>query len=204
MTSLSASPQLLVGSAHEQNESSQETERNLLIRDRGRNVRLVYWYTFWYTIFQSISQWRIFDAYLALLAEASGSSNPNTWIGFAEGITGMTTLILALPLGQLADTYDRIRLIRISGVLGFVTASISAFSYAYDNIFALYTNLFFWGIFTGLQGTAMEAVFADSVDVSCVFHSIRTDAPAIQRLVLPRFFYFALTFHSEPCSLFLC
>lgn len=79
---------------------------------------------------------------------------------------GMTTLFLAIPLGIIVDTYDRIMLLKIAGCIGLVATSISIYAFAYDNVVTLFMNLFLWGVFIGLQGTAAEAVFTDSIDVS--------------------------------------
>lgn len=136
-----------------------------LRRDRKNNVRLMYWHVFCFTIYQSICQWNLFDAYLSFLAKEKGFSNPNTWVGFAEGIMGVTTLVLAMPLGVLVDSFDRVKLLKVAGWIGMVAAAISAYAFSFDHLMTLYTNLLLWGLFSGLQGTAGEAIFADSIDV---------------------------------------
>lgn len=78
----------------------------------------------------------------------------------------MTTLVLAMPLGILVDTFDRIKLLKLAGGIGLVATVISAYAFTFDHLYTLYTNLVLWGLFIGLQGTAAEAVFADSIDVS--------------------------------------
>lgn len=134
-------------------------------RDRKSNVRMMYFHITLYTIFQSICLWNLFDVYLSFLAKEKGFVNANTWVGFAEGITGVTTLMLAIPLGIIVDTYDRLALVRAAGVAGVAAAAVSAYAFYYDHLLTLYTNLILWGLFAGLQGTAAEAVFADSIDV---------------------------------------
>lgn len=131
---------------------------------RERNVKLMFTHVFLLTMYQSICQWNLFDAYLSILARDKGFANSNTWVGFAEGISGLTTLILAIPLGILVDRFDRIRLIRLAAYIGLFATCITAYAFAFDDITTLYANLFLWGLFTGLQSTAAEAVFADSIE----------------------------------------
>lgn len=121
-------------------------------------------HVFLFTMYQSVCQWNLFDAYLSLLAKEKGFQNSNTWVGFAEGISGLTTLLLAVPLGLLADHTSRTRLIHCAGWIGIVASLVTAYAFAFDHLVTLYTNLVLWGLFLGLQGTAAEAVFADSVE----------------------------------------
>lgn len=135
-----------------------------LRRLRKRNVTLMYWHVALFTIYQSICQWNLFDAYLSLLAKQKGFVNSNTWVGFAEGVIGLTSLVLSIPIGILVDSYNRSHLLKLTGFLGLGATLATAYAFAYDHLTMLYTNLVLWGAFIGFQSTAAEAVFADSIE----------------------------------------
>eukprot|EP00921_Rhytidocystis_pertsovi_P001803 GHVQ01003095.1.p1 GENE.GHVQ01003095.1~~GHVQ01003095.1.p1 ORF type:complete len:419 (+),score=80.83 GHVQ01003095.1:317-1573(+) len=52
-------------------------------RDRKHNVRLMMAFTITSTLFFSVCQWNVFDAYLAFLAKDKGFAYSNSWVGFA-------------------------------------------------------------------------------------------------------------------------
>eukprot|EP01068_Selenidium_serpulae_P009397 Selendium_serpulae@DN5220_c0_g1_i4.p1 len=78
-----------------------------LKQDRDRNILLLQIYTFVTTIGFSISQWNIFDAYLQALARSLGSAYSNSFVGVAESLGGVTSLVLAIPVGILVDRHSR-------------------------------------------------------------------------------------------------
>jgi len=129
---------------------------------RKRNINLMYCHVTAMTLYQSICCWNVFDAYLALLARREGSSKANTWVGAAESVTGLSTLIFAVPCGIFADNYDRTKIIRMAGVLGCIASCTSLLGFLYDSWHIIFLNMGLWGLFTSMMGTAAEAVFADS------------------------------------------
>ena len=140
-------------------QSSQNAASGALLK---RNINLICSHTFLLTLYQSICNWNVFDAYLSLLAKANGYSNPNTWVGFAESLTGLATMICAIPFGILADKCDRTRIMRLTGILGILASSLSFLAFFFDSTTLLYSNLLLWGAFTSFVNTSGEAIFADS------------------------------------------
>jgi len=111
----------------------------------------------------SILQWNVFDAYVAFLSKAKGMKYVNSSVGFAESIVGITSLIAAVPVGLTVDNFSRTKALKVCTVLGLIATSISAYTFINDNMMTLYVNLFIWGLYCELSGSASEALFADSV-----------------------------------------
>ena len=75
---------------------------------------------------------QFFTAYIAYIKKLGHNSNKP--VGNIEAVSGLASLICALPIGYLADTIGRSVVIRAGGILLFVTAilQISILQYTVD------------------------------------------------------------------------
>eukprot|EP00922_Rhytidocystis_sp_ex-Travisia-forbesii_P005413 GHVS01007908.1.p1 GENE.GHVS01007908.1~~GHVS01007908.1.p1 ORF type:complete len:616 (-),score=92.13 GHVS01007908.1:1110-2957(-) len=153
----------VLSSMADNSNSSLSPDSRTMAADRQHNVRLMMFFTGISTLFFSICQWNVFDAYLSLLAKDKRFFYRNSWVGFAESISGLVALVVAIPVGILVDTVDRVMLCRCAAVLGVVASIVSFFSFAFDSIIGLMINLLMWGIFAEVTGSATQALFADSL-----------------------------------------
>ncbi|KAJ0403881.1 hypothetical protein ATCC90586_002597 [Pythium insidiosum] len=80
-----------------------------------------------------------------------------------RGIQSLAQLLCAIPAGIAADTFRRDRVLLVAAWLGVLAAMGSAAAFEIASLTWIYVAFGMWGAFVALQGTAMEALFADSV-----------------------------------------
>ncbi|RLN98068.1 hypothetical protein BBJ28_00008477 [Nothophytophthora sp. Chile5] len=86
-----------------------------------------------------------------------------TPVGFVAGVQGLAQLLCALPAGCAADYKRRDRVLVVAGVVGLLASLLTALAFQLDEMILIYVAFGLWGAFTAFQGSAMEALFADSV-----------------------------------------
>lgn len=104
-----------------------------------------------------------FDAYLLELARARGKPNPNAFVGSVETVRGMVTLVLALPLGMLADKFSRRRMMQTSALPGTVGVIVLASGIALDSEILIYVGVVVAALFMQIFSSCGSAFLADCV-----------------------------------------
>jgi MFS family permease len=119
----------------------------------------------------------VLSGFLLALAKAMGrSSEGNTLVGTAEAAEGLTQLLTALPVGFLADTWGKSKVVRLGGVLMFGTIGITLWalldiqrlaeeskSAANRSYIILVVALAMWGVINGISNGPSQALFSDSI-----------------------------------------
>lgn len=105
----------------------------------------------------------------AFVLIASGS---NTTVGLIEAAQGLATLLLALPIGYLADRYGRSGVISAGGVL--CVCAVACTSYVIldiegeaqmgsHQVGVLFAVMAAWGVVGGIISGPSQALYADSI-----------------------------------------
>jgi len=82
-----------------------------------------------------------------------------------ESISGLSSMVLAIPVGLLVDRYpqQRAKLLKLSVIFAVVTSVLATIACLTDIVLLLYVALLFLGTFAELSSSTSEALFADSV-----------------------------------------
>lgn len=136
-----------------------------------RNIHAMYAFQFLVAVAWGTAMGPVFDRYLYLLGAgwAKGPMLPihgaNSLVGISESISGITSLVIALPVGRLVDRHPerRARLLRWSSWLGLASALLGLVAVLTDELLAVAAMLMMFGAFTQLSSSASEAIFADSI-----------------------------------------
>jgi MFS family permease len=122
----------------------------------------------------------VLSGFLVALAQEMGRSlEGNTLVGVAEAGQGLTQLIAALPVGYLADTIGKAKVVRFGGGLMLATIALtlaallvirrqvdeedSSISAANKSYMLLVAALALWGVVSGISLGPCQALYADSV-----------------------------------------
>mmetsp|Transcript_6286 Transcript_6286/g.15625 ORF Transcript_6286/g.15625 Transcript_6286/m.15625 type:complete len:515 (+) Transcript_6286:135-1679(+) len=137
-----------------------------------RNVRAMFAFQLLTALAWGMGMGPVFDKYLFLLG-SGWSRGPtllpikarNSLVGMAESISGITSLILAVPAGLLIDRDPgkRARILRASSYIGFIASIVAVAAILSDELILVYLMLFLFGAFSVFSNSASEAIFADSI-----------------------------------------
>ena len=125
------------------------------------NVRLILVYVVLLSVYSSLVSNTPLAAYINLIRD-----NNNTSVGIATGIQGIVNLLIALPVGALADRIGRERLLRAAAVMALIAAAYTAMCLLYihnsgkfdDDVtyYSLCGASALWGLFMGLHASPLE------------------------------------------------
>lgn len=137
-----------------------------------RNIRMM-------LVFQTVSAiaWGtamgpVFDKYLYYLGGGAAigptlapKAGRNSLVGMTESISGLASLVLAIPVGVVVDwcPTKRARLLKLSSLFGVAATLVGIVAVLSDVILALYASLVLLGVFSELSNSCSEAIFADSI-----------------------------------------
>ncbi|RHY91152.1 hypothetical protein DYB35_011872 [Aphanomyces astaci] len=126
-------------------------------RDAEHNVKLSYLFTITFWSCRSIIFQQVLSGYVYVLTQS------NEPVGMVKGIQGVVQMISAVPGGWACDHFRRDTILKISSVLGIFCALLSVVAFYMGHLMMIYVAFGFWGVFSALQGPALEALFADSI-----------------------------------------
>ncbi|PHJ21845.1 major facilitator family transporter [Cystoisospora suis] len=135
--------------------------RSLRFIFKRSNICALLWFTAFSTLFYATAFGQIFDAYLFLLAHES-----NLWVGETESVSGVTSLIAAIPVGIAVDRYNRRYVCWVAGVLALFATILCSAGCWRDHIPLLLISLVLWGFVWELSASASFAIFTDSMPPS--------------------------------------
>lgn len=121
------------------------------------NVQTAYVFTLFFWAARSILFQQVIAGYVFVLTQS------NKPVGIVKGIQGISQLVFSFPAGYFADHTRRDLILKISAVLGILTAALTFFAVEWTSIYMLYVVFGLWGAFAAMQSPAMEALFADSI-----------------------------------------
>ncbi|CAD7956077.1 unnamed protein product [Amoebophrya sp. A120] len=128
------------------------------------NIFRTLWCNIFLVIGSTITFGPVFDKYILQL------SDKNWVVGVVESASGMTSLLVFVPVAYLVDhvygPQDRARLVRNSANLLSVGVVVLVFAILFDSFYLLFPALFLNGVFYELFSSATEALFADSAGVT--------------------------------------
>ncbi|CAE8592718.1 unnamed protein product [Polarella glacialis] len=137
-----------------------------------RNIRAMFAFQLLSALAWGTAMGPVFDRYLYLLG-SGGARDPqllpihgaNSLVGLAESISGITSLVMAIPVGILVDRHPdrRARLLRASALVGLTAALVGLLAVLMDEVLLLTLMLVLFGAFSELSSSASEAIFADSI-----------------------------------------
>uniref|UniRef100_A0A7S1F8Q0 Major facilitator superfamily (MFS) profile domain-containing protein n=1 Tax=Noctiluca scintillans TaxID=2966 RepID=A0A7S1F8Q0_NOCSC len=139
-----------------------------------QNAQLVLLLTVSNALTSTIAHGHLFSAFIFELF------GDNTSVGLVDSVSGVTSLLVAVPVGYAVDTFSRPRLLRWCAVVGLVAAVLGGLSvvlgpYAvtgplgerthpgFGYMALLCASLVAWGLFWNASSSAALALFADSV-----------------------------------------
>ncbi len=88
----------------------------------------------------------------------------NSKVGAITGLNGLAMVAVAPLCGWWADKHRRDRMLRVAGVVGVLMAIATMIGVVEGHYPLLCASLVGWGVYSGIQSPAMEALFADSVE----------------------------------------
>ncbi|MBI4850853.1 MAG: MFS transporter [Acidobacteria bacterium] len=126
------------------------------------------------------------------LYERTGSAMALGWVGLVQALP---VLLLALPAGQLADRFDRRRIVIVAQVfMSLCSAGLALLSYYKGSITLLYALLLMWGIAKAFTWPARAAMISQLVPLnlftnaatwnSTVFQTGAISGPALGGLII--------------------
>jgi len=123
------------------------------------NVRLSLWWTVVENVSASVRSGDAVSAYLYLLTKK------NSVVGFVQGINGIMQLVAAIPAGYVADIWRRDSVLRAGSLFGLAGGIALAWGVARDQTaVAVAAAMALLGTYRGIYNSALEALFADSVE----------------------------------------
>lgn len=139
---------------------------------RRKNIRANIAFHFMMSLAWGTAMGPVFDKYLFLLGSglAKGpllipAMHANSLVGVAESVAGLTSLVVAIPVGYIVDRQPnkRARLARMSSSLAVISV-LSGFSAVLtDELLILAVTLVSFGAFRELSSSSTDAIFADSI-----------------------------------------
>jgi MFS family permease len=139
---------------------------------RRRNIRMMFALQVLNAVAYSTAFGPVFDRYLYYLGGGAARGPPigghiarNSLVGVTESVSGISTLVFAAPIAMLVDWRPdrRARLLRVAGIVGIFVAVLAAVAVVTDVLLLTYLMLVVLGLYSGLMGSASEAIFADSI-----------------------------------------
>eukprot|EP00931_Biecheleriopsis_adriatica_P031168 TRINITY_DN18302_c0_g1_i2.p1 TRINITY_DN18302_c0_g1~~TRINITY_DN18302_c0_g1_i2.p1 ORF type:complete len:515 (+),score=76.40 TRINITY_DN18302_c0_g1_i2:33-1577(+) len=137
-----------------------------------RNIHAMFAFQFVAAVAWGMSMGPVFDRYLYLLGSgwARGPRlipihGANSLVGVSESISGITSLVMAIPVGLVVDRHPerRARLLRWSSWLGLAATVLTILAVLSDELILVAAMLVLFGAFSELSFSASEAIFADSI-----------------------------------------
>eukprot|EP00928_Gymnodinium_smaydae_P045613 TRINITY_DN30382_c0_g2_i1.p1 TRINITY_DN30382_c0_g2~~TRINITY_DN30382_c0_g2_i1.p1 ORF type:complete len:516 (+),score=55.00 TRINITY_DN30382_c0_g2_i1:83-1630(+) len=137
-----------------------------------RNVVAMFAFQVLGAVAWGIAMGPVFDRYLFYLAGTTPrgprlipARGQNSLVGFTESVSGLSSLVLAVPVGLLVDRNPtkRARLLQWSSVFAIAFAAFGVAGFVFDYLLLIYVSLGFLGVFSELTNSASEAIFADSI-----------------------------------------
>lgn len=137
-----------------------------------QNIRMMFAFQALSALAYSAALGPVFDRYIFYLGGGAARgpilvnrSARNSLVGMTESISGLSSLVLALPVGLLVDANPekRARLLKYAGVFGAASVACMIVACLTDFLAILYLALILLGIFSELSSSVSEAIFADSI-----------------------------------------
>mmetsp|Transcript_31129 Transcript_31129/g.72474 ORF Transcript_31129/g.72474 Transcript_31129/m.72474 type:complete len:523 (+) Transcript_31129:54-1622(+) len=152
-------------------ESTCEAEVSLTEEEKAvcqQNITSMYIFQVMQAVILGICMGPVFDKYLLTLG---GSSHlvprhaRNTLVGFTESVSGVTSMIMAIPVGIMVDRQPerRARLLKLASAFCLLGSITAFFAIILDELIILYVSLILFGAYIELGSSASEAIFADSI-----------------------------------------
>lgn len=135
------------------------------LRSMNRNVVLTILVSTVSGIAASIFEGAILVGFVYVMTGSNASA------GYVEASQGVAELVMALPIGYLADKYPRSRVIKFGGILVIVASALTFYaiwrgsstpSHANEAYYLLMVALGLWGTVDGISYGPMQALYADS------------------------------------------
>jgi len=124
------------------------------------NVKLALLYQVLYGMAFSVALGPLFDVYLFQIADPGQG---NILVGKVESVSGLVALALVIPVGMVVDTWDRVLLMKVAAVAGFVSSVAGAYAIYMTSIPAWYVTMIVNGIYVQMGNSLCYALFADSI-----------------------------------------
>eukprot|EP00439_Symbiodinium_sp_Y106_P056116 s622_g7.t2 len=139
---------------------------------RRKNIRANIAFQFLMSLAWGTAMGPVFDKYLFLLGSglAKGprlipTMHANSLVGVAESVSGLTSLVVAIPVGYIVDRQPdkRARLARMSSCLAVISVLSGFIAVLTDELLILTVMLVSFGAFMELSSSVTDAIFADSI-----------------------------------------
>lgn len=139
---------------------------------RRKNIKAMFAFQLFISLAWGTAMGPIFDKYLYLLGSglARGPmlfpvNRANSLVGVAESVSGITSLIAAIPVGYVVDRRpdQRAHLLRLSTGIALLAVICGIVVVATDEMIVVFAMLICFGLFMELASSASEAIFADSI-----------------------------------------
>jgi len=139
---------------------------------RRKNIRANIAFQFLMSLAWGTAMGPVFDKYLFLLGSglAKGprlipAMHANSLVGVAESVSGLTSLVVAIPVGYIVDRQPdkRARLARMSSCLAVISVLSGFIAVLTDELLILTVMLVSFGAFMELSSSVTDAIFADSI-----------------------------------------
>mmetsp|Transcript_67390 Transcript_67390/g.158796 ORF Transcript_67390/g.158796 Transcript_67390/m.158796 type:complete len:320 (-) Transcript_67390:612-1571(-) len=162
----------LAGVESEAGPTNTRPERPEAAEWRRKNIRANIAFQTMMSLSWGMAMGPVFDKYLFLLGSGMGRGpqivpkmHANSLVGVAESISGITSLIMAIPVGYVVDRQPdkRARLCRWSSCLGLLAVFSGFIAVLTDELLMIMVMLVSFGAFMELSFSASEAIFADSI-----------------------------------------
>lgn len=126
----------------------------------SRNVKLQYFLQSLLAVNWGIVFGPVFDQYIYVLGHRR-----NSVVGTVESVSGITSLIVAIPVGLLVDRWPKRRaaILKYSSFLGVSSFVLILVAVVTDSLVLLFVTLIFLGLFQEIVFSASDAVFTDSL-----------------------------------------
>lgn len=134
---------------------------------QSKNIRSAFALSFCMGMLEQIVRGPVLVLYLYHIAESQAWAawGPNLAVGFVQGVSGLVKLASVAPISWLVDSVPtrRVRPLRVSIVLGFITVVAGGFSLHTDHIVWVTFSCAACGCFLELAQSASRAILTDSI-----------------------------------------
>lgn len=137
---------------------------------QSKNIRCAFALSLCMGMLEQILRGPVLVLYLYHVAESQQawcpiSSGPNFTVGFVQGVSGLVKLASVAPIAWLVDSVPahRVRPLRASLILGFITVVAGGFSLHTDHIVWVTFSCAACGCFLELAQSASRAILTDSI-----------------------------------------
>jgi MFS family permease len=125
--------------------------------DASPVLKRVFFVYFMIMVSKAVYEGNVFSAYLYNLADQH-----TILVGIAAGVTGMVMVVMAPIMGTISDKYDRISLLKASGLMGLVAVATSYVALSLDNFNFVLVAQVIWGICWTASIPTFDALIADA------------------------------------------